>query len=85
MSFAPQQDWDYVEARSQPSELCRLREMTPSEKFAVYADLYNMLRNAKQQVSGDWELLEQLRWEEKLALRSRMVDAFRKLDELQRG
>jgi len=84
MPDAPQQDWSYVEARSRDSEAARLRAMTPAEKFAVYADMYNMLWAARQNVEGEWERLDQWRWEEKLAMRLRMVEAFTKLDELQR-
>jgi len=81
MSFAPKQGWSYVEARSAVSEVERLRAMTPAERFAVYADMYNVLWKAKRAMKGDWERLERLRWDEKLNLRVRMVDAYRKLDQ----
>lgn len=84
MSFAPQQDWLYVESRSRESEAARLRSMTLAERFAVYADMYNMLWNTRRNLAGDWERLDQARWEEKLALRRRQVEAFTKLDQLQR-
>ena len=56
--------------------------MTPAERFAVYADMYNMLWAARRNTPGDWERLDRWRWEEKLAVRRRMVDAFAKLDRL---
>ena len=84
MSFAPQQDWCYVESRSRASEAARLRAMTPNERFAVYADLFNALWAARQKIPRDWKRLDQWRWEEKLALRRRMVEAFTKLDQMRR-
>lgn len=84
MSFAPQHDWSYVESRSRESEAARLRSTTLAERFAVYADMYNMLWTARQSAPGDWDRLERWRWEEKLALRGRMVEAFTKLDQLRR-
>jgi hypothetical protein len=81
MSIAPKQVWAYVEAQSRASEAIRLRSMTPPERFAVYADMYNTLWTARKNIFGDWEQLDQWRWQEKLALRIRMVDAFAKLDQ----
>lgn len=58
--------------------------MTPEEKFAIYADMFNIYWAARQNVSGDWERLDEHRWQEKLAIRQRMVEAFTKLDEWRR-
>jgi len=84
MVVVPQQDWSYVESRSRETEAARLHAMTPAERFAVYADMYNTLWAARQNVPGDWERLDQWRWEEKLAVRRRMVEAFSKLDQMRR-
>lgn len=73
-----------MELRSQDSEFSRLRSMTPQERFAVSADMFNMLWLARQNLPGAWKRLDEQRWEEKLDQRLRMVDAFGKLDELRR-
>jgi hypothetical protein len=85
VTFAPQQDWSYIESRSQESDAERLRAMTTAERFALLADMYNTNWTARQGLSGDWDQLEQWRWEEKLAERRRLVEAFQKLDQLRRG
>jgi hypothetical protein len=84
MVFAPQQDWSYVESRSRQSEAARLRAMGPADRFAVYADMYNLLWAARRKISGDWQRLDQRRWKEKLAMRLRMVEAFTKRDQSRR-
>ena len=84
MPIAPQQDWAHYEGRSQESDAERLRTMSPQEKFAVYADMFNILWTARQKIPGDWKRLEEHRWQEKLAIRQRMVESFRKLDEWRR-
>ena len=84
MVDAPQQNWPYYNARAQASDAEWLRAMTPAERFAVYADVFNTLWVARQKVEGNWVRLDQQRWESKLAMRLRMVDAFAKLDEMRR-
>jgi hypothetical protein len=82
MGFAPQHDWTYLEGLVQPYDAASLAAMTPAERFCVYADLYNSLWAGRQRVQGDWAKLDEVRWQEKLAQRRRMVEAFTKLDRL---
>ena len=84
MLDAPQHDWSFYESKTQASDAECARNLTFAERFALYASLFNMIWNSRQNLSGNWEQSERERWEEKLEVRRRMVDAFRKLDELRR-
>lgn len=82
MVYAPQQNWSYIEARSRECDAALLRAMTPSERFIVYADMYNVIWSAHRTLDGNWERLDQHRWAEKLAIRKREVEAFNYMDQL---
>jgi hypothetical protein len=84
MLDAPQHDWHFYEVQTRASEAEWIRGLTTAERFALYASLFNTIWNARQNLPGDWERLEAQRWQEKLELRRRMIDAFRELDELHR-
>jgi hypothetical protein len=60
-----------------------IRSLTSQERFAIYADLFDVIWSARQTL-GDWEQLECWQWDQKLAHRLRMVEAFSKLDEFRR-
>ena len=57
------------------------RQLTPAERFALYEDLYGVLSEARANL-GDWSQLEDWSWQEKVALRRRLVSAFAKLDQV---
>jgi hypothetical protein len=80
MSDAPKQDWVYYELQCCESDAQRLRTMTPADRFALTADLFNLQWIARQQAPGRWQRLDERRWQEKIALRKRMADAYKKLD-----
>ena len=84
MLDAPQHDWSFYEAKTRGSDAEWLRGLTTSERFELYASLFNTIWNARQNLPGDWERLENQRWQEKLELRRQMVDAFKKLDQFRR-
>jgi hypothetical protein len=84
MSDTPQRDWAYFETISREYRIARLRNMSPEEKFVVYADMYNTIWNARQKLSLDRKRLDASRWEQKRAIRVRLAEAFAKLDELNR-
>ena len=77
-----------------PSMQPILRQPTPhgymhiglSERYAIYADLFETIWNARQlQNQGDWRRLERSSREQKLAKRLRQIAAFQKLDETHNG
>lgn len=84
MLTAPSHDWSYYESRARAADAELLPGPTAHERFELYASLFNAIVNARQSISGDWDRLEARRWQEKLELRNRAVDAFQKLDRLHR-
>jgi hypothetical protein len=83
MIDAPQQDWPAYERRSRQADAAWYRSLTPSQRFALYEDLYRIVM-AGRQGPGDWSRLETWQWREKVARRLKEVEAYRKLDELRR-
>jgi hypothetical protein len=81
MLDAPQHDWSFYEAKTRDSDAAWIRGLSTKERFDLYASLFNTLWNARQNLPGDWERLDNQRWQEKLELRRKMVEALRKLDE----
>jgi hypothetical protein len=81
MLDAPRQDWAFFEERARPVEAAWLRGLTTDERFALYNDMFNVIWQARRNLEGDWERLDDLRWQQKLALRLRMVEAFQKMDQ----
>jgi hypothetical protein len=81
MFRVPQQDWAAYKALTAESDAAWVRGLTTSERFALYADLFDMVHNARRG-PGDWERLDRWAWEQKLAIRLKLVDAFAKLDQL---
>src|SRR3954447_9129454 len=84
MLDAPQHDWSIYEAKTRDSDAAWIRGLSMKERFDLYASMFNTFWNARQSLPGDWERLDKQRWQEKLTMRRRMVDAFHKLDELRR-
>ena len=54
--------------------------MTPAERFTVCEELFETLI-VPWIGTPEWRKFEELRWQEKLRIRNKMVQAFRKLDE----
>lgn len=73
--------WRWYKARSREERVRWLRGLTPEQSFALYEDLYR-IGAAQQDDSPGWRRLEQRRWEEKLALRLKLVRAFQALDRI---
>jgi hypothetical protein len=76
----PQYDWAAYESIIRPYGVEELRRMTPAQKFAVCEALYRVFV-APYVGTPEWKQYEQRRWQEKLRIRMKMVDAFRKLDQ----
>jgi len=84
MAAASQQDWSYYKTRERDSDAAWLRSSSLGERFELYEDMFNILWVARPGMAGNWARLEQRQWTDKVALRRQMVDAFTKLDQLQR-
>lgn len=81
MPFAPQQNWALYEERASEVDAAWLRRLSHSDRFAIYCDLFDVVFYGRDP-NVDWHRVEAERWEEKLAARLRVTDAFRKLDQL---
>jgi hypothetical protein len=77
----PKQDWDAYEVRARKTDAAWLRSLTPNERFTLYQDLFGLVCAARH-VPGNWERLDRWSWQQKLALRVRLVDAYRKRDQM---
>jgi hypothetical protein len=84
MLDAPQHDWSFYDAKTRASHAEWNRRMSITERFDLYVSLFNTIWNARQNLARDSKRLDDQRWQEKLAMRDRMVDAFHKLDEIRR-
>ena len=83
MVDVPRQDWSLYEAFTGREEAAWIRGLSPQDRFAIYEDLFNVIWTAPRS-PGESERLEQWRWDQKLALRLRLVEAFTKLDQFRR-
>jgi hypothetical protein len=83
MVDVPQQDWSYYEAVTNREERAWLRGLSPQDRFAIYEDMFNVIWTAPR-TPIEIERLERLRWEQKLSVRLRLVEAFTKLDQFRR-
>lgn len=79
---APKQDWNAYAAMTAASDAAWIRGLTVSDKFALYQEMFRLMWSAPRD-PAERERLERWRWEQKLETRLRMVEAFRKLDQLQ--
>ena len=80
MLDAPQHDWQYYEALTRQADVAWIRSLTASERFAIYADLFNMIWQARKSAQYS-DRLEERRWRQKLEIREIAVSAFAKLDQ----
>ncbi len=88
MTFAPQQNWKiYDEAVRGAQEMRKQAQKTPptmEEKLSRYASYFDVLHQARRELQAgsdlNWDQAQELRWREKIALRSRLLNIFRALD-----
>ncbi len=80
MRKAPQQDWSAYEAATRQYEVERLRQLGSQQRFVLYEDLYRLISDGRR--GGDWSRLNAWHWEQKIALRQRLIDAYHGLDQL---
>ena len=83
MVDVPQQDWSLYESLAHESDVAWVRGLTLQSRFAIYEDLFSVIWNGRRD-RGNWERLDRWNWDQKLAGRQRLVEAFAKLDQLYR-
>jgi hypothetical protein len=81
MIEAPKQDWKLYAAKCQEDHVEWLRRLTPSEGLSLFE---SMRRFAKTHTADSpaLERMESARWQEKLAIRRKLLAAFNALDQL---
>ncbi len=81
MLDAPKHNWNLYEEACRPAHIAWLRNLTPDDALALYEEFHFLVAD---QAGDDPGLarLENLRWEEKLAIRRRMVTGFIALDRI---
>jgi hypothetical protein len=80
MGFAPQQNWAAYEKLTRADHAAWLRSLTPQDRFALYSDMFNVIRAARDS-RIDQDRLDRWLWKQKVAARMRQVEAFTKLDQ----
>jgi hypothetical protein len=83
MVDAPCHDWSRYDSLIERERVQWIRSLSPQQRYALYEDFFNLVHSAPRKAL-ERERLEQWRWAEKLAMRLRLVDAFRKLDQYRR-
>jgi hypothetical protein len=80
MVDAPRQDWDKYKALTRQDEVRWLQQLGIDERFAIYDDAFNIIWGFRRD-ADEWTRLEQSHWEQKSALRMRLVRAYNLLDQ----
>ena len=81
MSFAPNRDWDFY--RSVASRHDVSIERTPEERFQVYADFFDTIVDAQRSLRQS-SAIDPTRWDERFAIRRKIVSVLQTLDEWNR-
>jgi hypothetical protein len=80
MLEAPKQDWKLYAAKWHEDHVEWLRRLTPAAALSLLESM-RRFANAHSAVSSTRERMEAARWEEKLAIRRKLLAAFKALDE----
>ena len=95
MTFAPRQNWDVFNKAKLAHQARQQLESGSDDStdmnaaFMRYADYFDTLRQARQELYRDspWQLrdAEKARWEEKIALRTKLVALYQAMDRRRDG
>ena len=83
MIEAPRQDWQWYESMCRSDHAKWLRCLTPAESFRLYEELHDLAMSQMVSSPGT-NALERRSWQEKLAVRRRLRQAFNELDRVVR-
>lgn len=83
MLDAPRQDWTAYDERTRAADEAWLRSLTEQDRYALYCDMFDLIHNSRDP-NADEAALEQFRWQQKLEIRRRFVEACQRWD-AQRG
>jgi hypothetical protein len=74
MAILPKRDWEDFRRRCQAADSAWLRGLSTDASIELYCSLF-ALAHSQIDSSPEWRAIEQQRWNEKLALRQKFVDA----------
>lgn len=72
-------DWNAYQRQCMAADTEWLRSLTPAESLILYQSLHRLAR-AQADDSPGWRRLRQKHWEEKVAIRRKLHEAFARLD-----
>ncbi len=83
MNFAPQRDWEQFESLKREQLREKMTAYTPVQRLDEYADIFETVVELRSRTGIDYRTGHL--WEEKLAIRDRLVENYRKLEQFRRG
>ncbi len=83
MNFAPQRDWEYFGSLKREQLREKMTGYTPEQRLDEYSDIFETVSELRSHTGIDYRTGHL--WEEKLAIRNRLVENYRKLDQFRRG
>ena len=79
MSYAPQQNWSQIEPRMRLEHARWLKSLSVDDRFSILEDLHRLAGQIRGGSSED-PLVDLCRWQKKVALRNKVLDALVRLD-----
>lgn len=83
MNFAPQRDWELVGSLKREQLREKMIAYTPEQRLDEYADIFETVVELRSHTGFDYRT-EHL-WNEKIAIRNRLIECYRKLEQYRRG
>ncbi len=83
MTEAPKRNWEWYEAKCRQEHVKWLRGLSPADSVALCEELRRLAARSQGGAAAS-DMLDQKRWEEKLARRKSTVAAFQACDRIGR-
>ena len=84
MTFAPNHDWNFYDQSVSTFERNKAHLRTPEERFLIYEDYFDTLIEMKKGI-GNQIAQRTDRWQSKIVLRERLINAYLAMDEINLG
>ena len=83
MNFAPLRDWEHFGALKRAQLQKKMVAFTPEQRLDEYADVFETVIELRSHTGIDYRARHL--WEEKIAIRNRLVGNYCKLEPFRRG
>ncbi|MEQ1830074.1 MAG: hypothetical protein ABL921_29200 [Pirellula sp.] len=83
MNFAPQRDWELFGSLKREQLQKKMLTYTPEQRLDEYADIFETVIELRGQTGIEFQARNL--WQEKLAIRNRLVENYRRLEQFHRG